>query len=275
MRGSSSALRRDLSQRNIARAKEYPHELSFGDIPSVIYHEEDRQHGNFLTASYRSICANPEWRKRLKKAYSGGKWVPRSADRVRWELDCANSSDALLMNVFCYPRILRRARLCTLLGIEPSLVPSFGFRPQIPLLGGRGDRTEIDLKVGDLLVESKLTETGFQSRPCQLLYRYRDLHEVFEVEELPIRGNDVCGYQLIRAVLAAYATECSFSLFCDMRRDDLIESWFAVVRAVRSYSFRSRLKLITWQDLAEALPGKLQEFLGEKYGIAGVPRHTI
>jgi hypothetical protein len=60
-----------------------------------------------------------------------------------------------------------------------------------------------------------------------------------------------------------------------MRRDDLIASWFDVVRAVRSYSFRSRLKLITWQDVAETLPGKLQGFLGEKYGIAGLTRHTI
>lgn len=268
MGGSSNALRRELSQRNLARAKEHPHELSYGAICSVVYQENGRNHGNFLPVSYRSICANPEWRRRLTKAYSGAKWVPRPKERTRRELDCANSSDALLMNVFCYPRILRRRQLCTLLGVEPGLRPTFGFMPQVPLLGGKGDRTEIDMKVGGLLVEAKLTETGFQSRPSRLLHRYRDLHQILEVEELPIRGNDVLGYQLIRGILAAHAIDCSFGLICDSRRDDLVESWLGVVRAVRSYSFRSRLKLITWQEIAGTLPPKLQRFLEEKYGIS-------
>jgi hypothetical protein len=179
------------------------------------------------------------------------------------------------MNIFCYPRILRRAQLCMLLGVERGLVPSFGFRPRLPLSGGKSDRTEIDMKVGDLLVEAKLTETGFQSRCSEVVHRYRDLYDVFEVEELPIRENSVGGYQLVRAVLATYAAEGSFSLFCDARRDDLIDSWFRVVRAVRSYCFRSRLKLITWQDLAATLPHRLQRFLEEKYGISGAPASSI
>ena len=175
---SSTTLRLELSQRNTTRVSESGHELSYGKIPSVIYREDGSKHGNFLPASYRSICANPEWQKRLKKRYSGSRWVPWSGERTRCELDCANSSDALLMNIFCYPRVLNRPQLCTLLGIGPGLRPIFGFKPRIPLLNGQGDQTEVDMKISDLLAEAKLTESGFQLRPSRLLHRYRDLGRV-------------------------------------------------------------------------------------------------
>lgn len=265
---SSAVIRRDLSQRNIARASKYGHELSYGEIPSVIYCEEVSRHGNFLPASYRSICANPEWRKRLKKRYTGSRWVAWSGERKRCELDCANSSDALLMNIFCYPRVLCRPQLCMLLGITPGLLPTFGFKPRIRLLNQQSDQTEVDMKISDLLVEAKLTESGFQPRPSRLLHRYRDLVEVFEVSELPIVSERIRGYQLIREILVAYAVDCSFLLLCDGRRADLVDGWFAVVRAIRSSSFRSRLRLLTWQEIAGALPPRLQQFLDEKYGIS-------
>jgi len=123
------------------------------------------------------------------------------------------------------------------------------------------------MKISDLLAEAKLTESGFQLRPSCLLHRYRDLDEVFEVSELPIVGERVRGYQLIREILTAYAVDCSFVLLCDGRRVDLVDGWFALVRAVRSYSFRSRLELVTWREVAGALPLLLLQFLDEKYGI--------
>ncbi len=264
---TSSALRRSLSERNITRAREHEHELSYGSTPSVIYHDEEGKHGNFLPASYRAICAHPEWRKRLEKAYTGSRWVPRSWERQRRELDCANSSDALLMNVFCYPKVLLRPEICGMLGIEPGLMPEFGYRPRIPLTNGRGDATEIDMKLGNLLVESKLTETGFQTAPYRLVLRYRDLHEVFNTDELPQTEEVFSGYQLIRGALAAYSTGGSFLLLCDARRTDLIECWFNIVRAVRSCDLRCRLKLLTWQEIARAVPPTLRRFLYEKYGI--------
>jgi hypothetical protein len=263
---SSNALRRDLSWRNGDRAQGYEHDLSYGAVPSVIYRAQEGGHGNFIPASYRAICRHPEWRRRLEKVYTGAKWVPRAWERTRRELDCANSSDALLMNVFCYPRVLQRAQLCTLLGAEPGLAPEFGYRPRIPLVKGRGDRTEVDMRIGGLLVEAKLTETAFQPAPERQLSCYRDFEEVFDAEELRI-GGGFRGYQLIRGVLAAYATGSSFVLLCDERRRDLIDGWFDVVKAVRSYSFRNRLKLLTWQEVAAAVPGRLQKFLAEKYGI--------
>ena len=273
---SSIALRRDISQRNSQRAQGYEHELSYGPIPSIIYRDDGGGHGNFISESYRAICRNPAWGKRLAKRYTGENWVPRAWERKRRELDCASSSDALLMNIFCYPKVLRRPQLCALLGIQSGLVPEFGFKPRIPLLplkdrtgqAGRGDCTEVDMRIGELLVEAKLTESALQSAPARLLSRYRDLHEIFNVEELRTHGNKICGYQLIRGVLAAHAAECCFLLLCDERRSDLIWCWFEVVSTVRSYSFRNRLKLLTWQEIAGTVPHKLQVFLAEKYGIA-------
>jgi hypothetical protein len=273
MSHSNLMIRRDLSRRNIERAREceHPHELSYGAIPSVIYQEENGTHGNFIPASYRSICAHPEWQKRLKKSYTAGKWIPRSWERNRCELDCATSSDALLMNIFCYPNVLHRSGLCALLGIQQGLLPEFGVRPRIPLLGSMTDRTEVDMQIGDVLFEAKLTESGFRSAPARLLSRYRDLHQVFDTGELPFRDETVQGYQLIRGALAAYACDCPFILLCDGRRTDMIEQWILVARAVRSFSFRCKLKLCTWQELAQTLPVSLRRFLEEKYGIIPTP----
>lgn len=266
---TSSGLRRELSQRNVKRALERRHELSYGTVPSVIYQEEDAAHGNFIDASYRAICGRPEWRSRLAKSYTGARWIARRWDRVgRSELDCANSSDALLMNIFCYPRLLYRRDLCDLLGIEAGVVPEFGVKPHTPLLSGRADQTEVDMRLGELMVEAKLTESGFRSAPMRLLRRYRDFEEVFDPVDLRMTEDQVCEYQLLRGILAAYSAGATFALLCDARRADLQEGWFRALQAVRSYSFRSRLKLVTWQEVAAFVPRRLQVFLEDKYGIS-------
>jgi hypothetical protein len=264
-----SLLRQELTHRNLERANTgFGHELTIGEVPSVLYLADGGRHGNFLPAAYHAICANPDWCRRLAKCYTGTRRVPRSGDRKRFELDCANSSDALLMNIFCYPGVLRRSAVCSLLGIEPGLRPEFGFRPRIPSSTTRTDRTEIDLSLGHLLIEAKLTETGFQTASLALLMRYRDLDEIFAVEDLPISGDTVDSYQLIRGVLAAHALDRSFVVLCDDRRADLIERWFRILSAVRGCELRKRLSLLTWQELAAALPPALRRFLDAKYGIA-------
>lgn len=267
-RFTSSDLRRDLSERNSKRAFKRKHELSYGSVPSVIYQEEEAGHGNFIDASYKAICARPEWQRRLGKSYTGARWVARRWDRAgRRELDCANSSDALLMNIFCYPRLLHRRELCVMLGVESGVVPEFGVRPRTPLLSGKSDQTEIDMQLGELMVEAKLTETGFRPAAMRLLRRYRDFEEVFDPADLRVREDQVCEYQLLRGILAAYSAGATFALLCDSRRSDLRESWFRALQAVRSYSFRSQLKLVTWQEIAALVPRRLQDFLEEKYGI--------
>jgi hypothetical protein len=262
-------LRSEISHRNTARAAALAAEMTYGSIPSVVYGEaESGEHGNFLPASYRRILQQQDWRARLSKVYTGSRFLPRKADRTRRELECANSSDALLMNIFCYPGILCRKPVCSLLGIEPGLSPTFGLRPEIPLKKGAVDRSEIDLKLGNLLIEAKLTEGDFQTARCDLVHRYRDLEEVFAVDRLPRNKDKFRSYQLIRGALAANAHSASFAVFCDGRRQDLIEHCFEVMSAVIRAELRCRLSVVTWQEIAATLPRKVRTFLGEKYGIA-------
>jgi hypothetical protein len=79
-------------------------------------------------------------------------------------------------------------------------------------------------------------------------------------------------YQLIRSVLAACAADCSFCVIHDERRPDLREEWFEIMAAVKSADLRTRLKVLTWQELAAMLPEELQEFLDVKYGIVAPGR---
>ncbi len=264
---SSAALRRELGARNLELAQGIAHESTFGSVPSVLYQDVAGAHGNFLPASYRRILANPDWRRRLEKCYTARKSLARPADRVRRELDCANSSDALLMNIFCYPGVTSRKSLCSLLGIDTGLRPEFGVRPYTPLVSGRADRSEIDMSLGHLLVEAKLTESGFQNARRDLVFRYRELATVFDGDELPVSGDMYHSYQLVRGVLAAHHRQRCFLVLCDGRRTDLSEAWYRVMRAVRSCELRSRLAILTWQELSGALPRTLQELLAEKYGI--------
>lgn len=266
-RMSAADLRRELSQRNQLLASTVPHESTIGDVPSILYRDTDGEHGNFIAASYRRICACPEWKLRLSKCYTASHQVPRPKDRHRRELDCANSSDALLMNIFCYPGITRRKPVCQLLGIDPGEKPSFGVRTNMPCDGGLPDRTEIDMLLGHLLVEAKLTEADFQSARRELIGRYPGINEVFDISALPASRNGYHHYQLIRGVLAAHHWNRFFLLLCDGRRSDLMERWYLVLRAVKNCELRSRLTIVTWQELAAALPPKLREFLNAKYGI--------
>ena len=155
-------------------------------------------------------------------------------------------------------------------GIEPT-ESQFGLKARVPLVEGKFDRTEVDLRIGNLLVEAKLTEADFQSKPKSFVNRYGDFEKVFRRSELPQSKAAYGAYQLIRNVLAAYALDCSFCVMLDARRPDLIEQWYAVMRAVKVANLRLRCKVLTWQELSEALPPELCEFLDEKYGIRPGP----
>ena len=133
LRRSSAAtpLRSEIAQRNAPRLKPDLDEVTRG--ASVIYAPGPQgTHGNFIDASYRRIMANPAWSRRLNKAHTAKRQArptgPMEDTRTWRELDSANSSDALLMNVFCYPRILHNRKFCALLGIDPGLEPEFGIR---------------------------------------------------------------------------------------------------------------------------------------------------
>src|SRR5438067_2152197 len=104
---SAAALRQELSERaqKYASLVSAPFCLSYGQCPAVCFepYADRTKHGNFLESSYRGVIRNPTWAKRLTKVHThSGKSLPGQ----RAELDSCNSSDALLMNIFCYPRVL-------------------------------------------------------------------------------------------------------------------------------------------------------------------------
>ena len=270
---TAAALRRELNARNLARCTSFEHELSSAASPSVLYAEDEQQnHGNFYPPSYRRILSNPLWRNRLHKAYTASARIPHQHARSRRELDTACSSDALLMSIFCAPGTLARKPLQTLLGLAPKPHLDFGHRTLTPLAGGYDDRTEADLRITSaddtLLIEAKLTETGFQTARPALLARYPAFESTFDTERLPRNGrNDFLGYQLLRNILAAAHGSARFALLADNRRPDLHEQAFRIFAAVQAANLRSRLHLVTWQELAATLTHPLQRFLAEKYGI--------
>ncbi len=266
---SSANLRREISARNLPHA----HETTYGSIPSVLFREEeDGTHGNFHPASYKRMLANPVWEERLSKTYTASSRIAHGNERTRSELNCAISSDALLMNVFCHPQPLRSKRLRSLLNLDPEARPEFGVRVRTPLHNNCEDRTEVDMRLGDLLVEAKLSESGFQNAHPDLLKRYEAFEDVFETERLPRSRNLFRGYQLLRGFLAAHHGNCRFAVFVDERRPDLRQQYFAVLSAIRYSELRSRILLVTWQEIASALPHNLQQFLTSKYGIYS---HTV
>jgi hypothetical protein len=302
---TASLLRRDLNARaqHLATTSRLLHEQTTGREPSIIFgRDEQARHGNFHPASYAAICASPHWQRRLTKVHTAHRRVRARADWPWMELDCANSSDALLMNIFCHPQVFNGNTLtpavASLIGVEPTAQPNFGVHPGVPLRNGLKDRTEIDLQLNNLFVEAKLTETSFQTAKPRLIERYRDLETVFDPDRIPRKliyspashspvedfsqieevaqpapptpttsRTVIEGYQLIRNVLAAYASDASFCVLCDARRHDLIETWYSILSAVHRPTFAARLKLLTWQELSTTLPKDLQHFLNTKYGI--------
>src|SRR5215471_19087447 len=139
-RYTSAMLRSELSirARELARTHGLLHDISPADEPIILFGRNDQgHHGNFHPASWNAICANPTWARRLTKPHTAYR---RSRALANWpwmELDSANSSDALLMNIFCHPEVFNGTTLipavATLLGVSTTAIPCFGINPRIPL----------------------------------------------------------------------------------------------------------------------------------------------
>jgi hypothetical protein len=241
-----SALRQELIVRNSAYAAHHflPHVTSYGELPVIVYQQSEcgQHHGNFISASFRAILRRPLWRKRLEKVHSQGRRSLPARNDLWRELDSSLSSDALLMNIFCYPCVIRRREVSSILGLETWDFPEFGFMPRVPLISEAVERTEIDMKLGTMLFEAKLTEADFQIQRAELIEGYRDFKEVFECRQLPRAMRKYRSYQLIRNILAAHALNLDFCTLLDDRRPDLLEDWYSVVRCVRSATLRAQVQ---------------------------------
>ncbi|HEX5424944.1 MAG TPA: hypothetical protein VFW94_15460, partial [Candidatus Acidoferrales bacterium] len=325
----ANRLRHELAARNRAYARGRTHVESYGSAPVIVYAPEGQRHGNFFDAAYAAIAADADWMQRFNKVHAQAtRSLPKAGRRWR-ELDSCTSSDALLMNIFCTPGVLASPAIRRALGLESDAEPVFGWKARVPLASGRFDRTEVDLRIGSLLIEAKLTEGDFQRCRAPAVEQYRDLDAVFDCPSLPRveqlgtqrrapqefpenysqeyesftidpeldprklfpeiaaripafnsnaaeawKVGETCyaGYQLIRNTLAAHAEHYSFCVIHDERRPDLRKQWFDVMAAVKSAELRTRLKVLTWQELTAFLPETLQAFLDCKYGIVAPGR---
>lgn len=247
-----------------ARAPYY-HSLNENE-PTILFEPYDNgnRHGNFQPESYAAILERPEWLACLERQHPCPGALPHDRRHKARETDSATSSAALLMNIFCFPGILD-TEVVGLLGCSEPTVPQFEYRPHVPLSNGDTDWTCIDMKVGSLLCEAKLTEPDFTTAPAEKVERYAHLFDVFERRLLPrsSRG-DYCSYQLIRNVLAAYHSGDSFVLICDARRPDLLHDWWEIARAIRIPSLRAASAFLTWQEIILAAPETFREFVGKK-----------
>jgi len=184
--GYASELRQELGARNRRWARGRAHVESYGNPPVIVYAPDESRHGNFFDPAYRDITSDPEWMRRLEKIHAQGRSLPKSESGRRWrELDSSMSSDALLMNIFCTPGVAASPALLGALGVgvpEPFI---FGWKARVPLANGRSDRTEVDLRLGPLLIEAKLTENDFQIREAAIVEAYRDFDAVFHRDLLP------------------------------------------------------------------------------------------
>jgi len=181
----ASQLRREIALRNRRYARGRLHVESYGANPVIVYAPEGDRHGNFFDAAYAEILRRPEWLRRFDKVHAQARRSLPKAER-RWrELDSSMSSDALLMNFFCTPGVVESQAVMNALGVDANAAPVFGWKARVPLKSGRFDRTEVDMRLGPLLVEAKLTEADFQSCTAQVIEPYRDFDDVFDRELLP------------------------------------------------------------------------------------------
>ena len=266
----SGRLRRNLADlaRTHAEQAGAPFYESLGDPATVLFepYDDGGRHGSFIQESFETIIASNAMRRRLEKPHQRRKVLPPAKRNSARELDSSTSSDALLMNIFCYPGAARRIAHQVWKLDEPGEA-EFGIAGRVPLNGNTTDSTEIDMRLGQLLVEAKLCERTFTSKNKKHVEGYVDFAAVFHAEALPQDEDSFLGYQLIRNVLAAHDMGLSFTVLCDARRPDLVRRWWAVHAAIREWDLRKRCKLTFWQEVAACCPLPLREFLQRKYGL--------
>jgi len=229
----------------------------FDDSPksAIIF---DKIEAAFYPESFNAIRENINWYSRLQKPHQK---IPGAM-----EMQSSNSSDALLMSVFCHPRLSSWKGVENVLGFRPEN-PTFGFNPLIEKQGTNGDKTEIDMLVGNYFVEAKLTEADFTEKTSVEVEKYKGFNQHFDVSCLSIHNDCYKNYQIIRNLLAAVQHNKQHMLLCDERRPDLVRSYMETVSCLKDQHFRKSCRVVFWQELQQACGKDLSIFLKTRYGI--------
>ena len=142
------------------------------------------------TATSTTRAMPKSWRMRrgpsdLRSPILGRDALPSDWAASAMELDSSNSSDALLMNCFCYPGAAERI-LGDCWRTTPTGPVEFGVGGNVPRRSGGLDATELDMRVSthhahlDIVCEAKLTESDFTRKRASVVEGYRDLADVFD-----------------------------------------------------------------------------------------------
>ena len=217
-----------------------------------------RLEDNFHPQSFKSIANHCEWQQRTNKAHQNVAGV--------LEMQSSNSSDALLMNIFCHPDIGRWKDIRNLIGEQLDDI-NFGFPAKVHVNRGQVDTTEIDMALRASFCEAKLTETDFTHKTADIVERYYGLNATFHAEELPRIGEDYDNYQIIRNLLAAFQHDRKHILLCDERRPDLVRRYMQTVSCLRDMHNRKKCRVVFWQEIVGACGASLRDWIEEKYGM--------
>lgn len=245
----ANLLKQDLKKNAISLGKK-------GDIYKSAFVFEDIE-DNFHPKSFYNIKKHEHWNLRLKKFHS-------YFNKEVSELQSSNSSDALLMNIFCHPNIKSWKGIRDLLNIEKDQEIIFGWKG-IDFENETRYKTEIDMKIGNCIFEAKLTESDFTKKDLSIVLKYKHIHDVFDIDKLIVDKDKVKNYQLIRNVLAAHKCNCTFKVILDERRIGLIRELFETVAAVKDNDLRSRIGFVTWQEIGSSCGEDLKNYLKKKY----------
>jgi hypothetical protein len=212
----------------------------------------------FCPASFEAIRKNADWFLRAQKPH-------QNLPDMR-EMQSSNSSDALLMNIFCHPKLISWKGVFEVLGFRPEN-PTFGFKALIEKKGTDGDKTEIDMVIDNYFIEAKLTEADFTKKKVVEVNKYRNLDQHFHSNILPVRNGCYQHYQIIRNLLAAIQHKKQHMLLCDERRPDLVRSYMDVVCCLRDQHIRKTCRIVFWQEVQRACGKSLGLFIQSRYGI--------
>jgi hypothetical protein len=141
-----SALRQELIARNSSYAalNFLPHVTSYGELPAVVYQRSEcgRDHGNFISASYRAILKRPQWQRRLQKVHCHCRRSLPAIDevaRARFFIEFRRAAD----EHFLLPRRDRRMEVCRILRLELGTAPRIWIyaRRSVTQRNNRADRS--------------------------------------------------------------------------------------------------------------------------------------
>ena len=213
---------------------------------------------NFNKESYCNIMKNENWKTRLNKEHNFLK------EDNTLEMQSSNSSDALLMNIFCFPKINNWKGLKNLLEVENFDSIEFGWNPFF-----KNEKikfpTEIDMKINKTIFEAKLTETDFTRKEKTHVELYENFNKIFEKKTMKVKADNYLHYQLIRNVLTAYKYNLNFILLLDESRTDLIKYLFEIILSIKDKNLREKIRFLTWQEIVYECGKELRYFIEEKY----------